>query len=651
MWALLHMGHFPATWFDGGLLRRLHAQLPTMNAVDAAMTLEALAAWQGEGLAAMGGAQALQVVVRAACERLLAISGVAVAPAAPRAASRSGGSSGGGGGVSASSPARPGSPRAASGGSASPRAASGGSASPRVASGGASPRAAALGARSGLGLGAASRVGSPVDPLAAARQLPLQPARLRKLLAALALLQQRREPLLAQLLVRQLAGSQDELSARQLLFCVRAALQLRHDPGPLLEALLGRMQAQGEEAPLELALGALRACAEAGRQPGEVALGTLVAAIERGLEEATAAAPDVGSSGGSEGGGGGGGGDLLEMAAQELFGDDYGSSGGGGSGAAGLPLLPLASALHSLMLLQQLASPPARRLAARLLPGQQPGSAAGYDSDGASSSGPRSDASSSGPRSDASSSGPRSDGSSSGPRSDGSSPLLLHPQLPECSQLLGGCLLAAQAGRLLDTPWARLPRDVKARLVEGWRRDALVRSKRRPGMVQLQLLAALQRLGLRGRAYECTPDGCLVVDVLLRQPGGGLAALEVLGPHNSLAGGGGSSSGSDSSSGSSSDERGSGSSGGIRRRPTAAALLKWRLLQARGVQVVVIDAWQWLELGRADPLERLLVLQERLRLSGRRREARRGRREAGPAAEQEPEQEGEADEAAQADEG
>lgn len=65
-------------------------------------------------------------------------------------------------------------------------------------------------------------------------------------------------------------------------------------------------------------------------------------------------------------------------------------------------------------------------------------------------------------------------------------------------------------------------------------------------------------------------------------------ALELLGPHNAIK---------------------------DTRKPKGDALFKWRLLTARGYQVVLIDQWTWQRLrAAADRDERLIYLQKVLRL-------------------------------------
>lgn len=98
--------------------------------------------------------------------------------------------------------------------------------------------------------------------------------------------------------------------------------------------------------------------------------------------------------------------------------------------------------------------------------------------------------------------------------------LLSHPLFAEHSWQLAVCFLAAQADQMVDSTWAQLPRDVKQRLLQDWRRTVLMRCGRDPSHQQQQLMQCLTKLGLKAVANEATADGCVCVDILTKNAKG-----------------------------------------------------------------------------------------------------------------------------------
>jgi len=204
----------------------------------------------------------------------------------------------------------------------------------------------------------------------------------------------------------------------------------------------------------------------------------------------------------------------------------------------------------------------------------------------------------------------------------------LAPDAPEALQL-AAVLLSAQAQRA-SAVVACFPKDARGALLERWRRATLLRATKPPNGIQRDVLAAVKRLGFRCRPNAVSPDGCACPDVVVRvstavaaeddggdgsgsatpgastpgapaaagTPGGAAAAagapaaaewfaLELVGPHNTSVNS---------------------------QRLLAAAVLKWRLLQARGYRVVPVSCRDWLRMSRGDELTRVLYLQSVLKL-------------------------------------
>ncbi|GLC67548.1 hypothetical protein PLESTF_000569400 [Pleodorina starrii] len=164
---------------------------------------------------------------------------------------------------------------------------------------------------------------------------------------------------------------------------------------------------------------------------------------------------------------------------------------------------------------------------------------------------------------------------------------------------VAACLLAAQADRA-DSPLnTALPPEVRARLVAAWRARLAQRLATPPNRHQADVVSVLRKMGFTAAANVATPDGCALVDVAvaLRQtaPSGATAAaaaaaprllaLELVGPHNTAANS---------------------------PRILGEAVLKYRLLQARGYLVVPIPCFEWDQINHNDTWTKMVYLQTKI---------------------------------------
>lgn len=197
------------------------------------------------------------------------------------------------------------------------------------------------------------------------------------------------------------------------------------------------------------------------------------------------------------------------------------------------------------------------------------------------------------------------------------------------SPLACAALLAAQPQRAADVI-AAYPQPLRAALLEAWRRRTLKRAGEASNPYQRDLLAALKKLGLRARPNAVTPDGCVCPDVVVRVPAAGAP------PVSDGAEGGEAATDSPSPSPSGSGAPAAAAAGGgaaaqpqavewvalelvgphntsqNSQRLLASAVLKWRLLQARGYRVVPVSCRDWRRISGGDQITKLLYLQSKL---------------------------------------
>ncbi|KAG2500176.1 hypothetical protein HYH03_001758 [Edaphochlamys debaryana] len=171
---------------------------------------------------------------------------------------------------------------------------------------------------------------------------------------------------------------------------------------------------------------------------------------------------------------------------------------------------------------------------------------------------------------------------------------------------VAACLLAAQADRV-DSPLnTALPAEARSRLVAAWRARLAARVATPPNRYQADLVGVLRKMGLVAAPNVATPDGCVLVDVAVALPpaspaaasaaaaaaaaaGGApqprLLALELMGRHNCAANS---------------------------PRVMGEAVIKYRLLQARGYLVVPIPCAEWDRIGHQDVWSKMVYLQSKI---------------------------------------
>ncbi|GFR43489.1 hypothetical protein Agub_g4575 [Astrephomene gubernaculifera] len=171
---------------------------------------------------------------------------------------------------------------------------------------------------------------------------------------------------------------------------------------------------------------------------------------------------------------------------------------------------------------------------------------------------------------------------------------------------VAACLLAAQADRAESPLNTSLAPEIRARLVAAWRARLAQRMARPPNWYQADILSVLRKMGLTAAANVATPDGCAVVDVAVALmpprptglPGAApgmatmmtgqpprLLALELIGRHNSAANS---------------------------PRITGEAVIKYRLLQARGYMVVPVPCDEWDRITFQDIWTKIVYLQAKI---------------------------------------
>ncbi|GIL49992.1 hypothetical protein Vafri_6119 [Volvox africanus] len=167
---------------------------------------------------------------------------------------------------------------------------------------------------------------------------------------------------------------------------------------------------------------------------------------------------------------------------------------------------------------------------------------------------------------------------------------------------VAACLLAAQADRA-DSPLnTTLSPEVRARLVAAWRSRLAQRLAKPPNRYQADLVSVLRKMGFTAAANVATPDGCALVDVAVAirspspppvAPGAPspppspprLLALELVGRHNTAANS---------------------------PRILGEAVVKYRLLQARGYLVVPIPCYEWDRIDHKDIWTKMVYLQAKI---------------------------------------
>ncbi|KXZ52205.1 hypothetical protein GPECTOR_10g836 [Gonium pectorale] len=171
---------------------------------------------------------------------------------------------------------------------------------------------------------------------------------------------------------------------------------------------------------------------------------------------------------------------------------------------------------------------------------------------------------------------------------------------------LAACLLAAQADRS-DSPLnTALTPEMRARLVAAWRGRLAARVARPLNRYQADLVSVLRKMGLTSAANVATPDGCAVVDV----------AVALMGPQGAAGTGGG---GSGSAGAAPAAPRlialeliGRHNSAANSPRLVGEAVLKYRLLQARGYMVVPVLCAEWDRISHQDVWTKMVYLQAKI---------------------------------------
>ncbi|GLI63063.1 hypothetical protein VaNZ11_005965 [Volvox africanus] len=179
--------------------------------------------------------------------------------------------------------------------------------------------------------------------------------------------------------------------------------------------------------------------------------------------------------------------------------------------------------------------------------------------------------------------------------------LRAHEFLRQAVQV-AACLLAAQADRAESPLNTTLSPEVRARLVAAWRSRLAQRLAKPYNRYQADLVSVLRKMGLTAAANVATPDGCALVDVAVAirppspppvapgapsppPPPPRLLALELVGRHNTATNS---------------------------PRILGEAVVKYRLLQARGYLVVPIPCYEWDRIDHKDIWTKMVYLQAKI---------------------------------------